>query len=325
MGSRKIIMLVGSILIGAIAGLVLLNYVQGVEEDVENRVARVDVFVITQDVIAGTTASEVQQTSRIQQQQIESTFRPATAITDLAQIQGRVAVSNLAANQVLVAGMFEDPQTVETTYADLIADDHVAFSMEIDKDKAVNGFVEPGNFVDLIHLGAPPETPGEENAFETSAASSPYSQPARYLYRGVRIVSIGNEIAGQARPVAADGAPAAAPTADDAGTLSITLAVPTNAAQRILSVNPDSLVLSLLPADWEPVSQGNVILDEILIDADLPGEDPTQITPDGPAGFVDELADAAEAAADQDAEAAFSDDPVTGTDEDAGGDDGATE
>ena len=47
-------MLVGSILIGAIAGLVLLNYVQGVEEDVENRVARVDVFVITQDVIAGT-------------------------------------------------------------------------------------------------------------------------------------------------------------------------------------------------------------------------------------------------------------------------------
>ena len=81
----------------------------------------------------------------------------------------------------------------------------------------------------------------------------------------------------------------------------------------------------MLPADWEPVSQGNVILDEILIDADLPGEDPTQITPDGPAGFVDELADAAEAAADQDAEAAFSDDPVTGTDEDAGGDDGATE
>ena len=321
-------MLVGSILIGAIAGLVLLNYVQGVEEDVENRVARVDVFVISGDVVAGTTASEVQQTSRIVQQQIESTFRPATAITDLSQIQGRVAVSNLAANQVLVAGMFEDPETVETTYSDLIADNHVAFSMEIDASRAVNGFLEAGDFVDLIHLGQPPQPVGEDDAFETSAASTPYTQPARYLYRGVRIVSIGNEIAGQARPIEPDAAPAAEPAAAG-GPLSITLAVPTNAAQRILSVSPESLVLSLLPADWEPVSQANDVLEEILFDADLPGEDPTQITPDGPAGFIDQLADSAaddaSATTDivvEDAPAGIDDNADADADADGGGDDG---
>ena len=302
MGSRKIIMLVGSILIGALAGFALLSYVQGVEQEVQESVARVPVFVIAGDVTEGETASSVTQTNRIVQAEIESSFRPQTAVTNLEQIQGRIAVSDLAANQVLVAGMFEDPETVSTSYSDLIANDHVAFSMNISKDRAVNGFVEPGDFVDIVVLGAPPSTPGDEDAFETSAASSPYTSPARYLYRGVRIVSINDDIVGQSRPLA-DGTTAAAtgPESTDAGTLNITLAVPVGAAQRILSVDAGSIVLSLLPGDWDPAAQANEVLEEILIDAELPGENPTLITPDGPEGFVDQLAEELEAAEDEDA------------------------
>jgi Flp pilus assembly protein CpaB len=288
-GSRKIIMLVGSILIGALAGFALLNYVQGVEQDVRQEVVRVPVFVISSDVPAGTTASDVQQTNRIQQREVESAFRPANAITDLSQIQGRISVSSLAANQILVDGMFEDPEVIETTYADLIADDHVAFSITIDKAKAVNGFIEPGDFVDMIVLGDPPATPGEEDAFETSAASSPYDRPARYLYRGVRIVSIGQEIAGQSRS-AVEGEDAPVPE-EETGDLNITLAVPPGAAQRILSVSEGDIVLSLLPSDWSPAAQTNEVLEEILIASDLPGEDPTLITPYGQEGFVDDLAE----------------------------------
>ena len=188
-------------------------------------------------------------------------------------------MSNLAANQILVDGMFEDPEVIETTYADLIAEDHVAFAITIEKSKAVNGFIEPGDFVDMIVLGDPPTTPGEEDAFETSAASSPYDRPARYLYRGIRIVSIGTEIAGQSR---GDDEAEALPEGEDSGGLSITLAVPAGAAQRILSVNEGDIVLSLLPSSWTPTAQTNEVLDEILIDADLPGENPTLITPYGP-------------------------------------------
>ena len=108
----------------------------------------------------------------------------------------------------------------------------------------------------------------------------------------IRDRSIGSEIVGQSRPVAEDGAPAAgAPAPEAAAQLNITLSVPTGAAQRILSVDSSRIVLSLLPAGWTPTAQANEVLDDLLIDADLPGEDPNQITPDGPEGFIDELAD----------------------------------
>ena len=134
MGNKKIIMLVGSILLGALAGFALLGYVRGVQDDVLEEVSRVPVFVVSQTIQEGTTASAAQATISIQESEIESQFRPATAITDLSQIDGQIAVANLAANQVLVAGMFADPSVVQTTFSDQIDPDHVAFSVTIDEE-----------------------------------------------------------------------------------------------------------------------------------------------------------------------------------------------
>ena len=290
MGSRKILMLVGSILIGALAGFALLNYVQGVEDDVRQETARVDVWVISQPVPAGTTATDVERTGRLELRDIESTFRPNNAVTDLSQIEGRVAVSNLAANQILVQGMFDDPEVVETTFADLIQPNHVAISLNIPPDRAVAGFVNPGDFVDVIALGDPLPPLGEEDAFDTAARQTPYQRPARYLYRGVRIIAINDEIVNvggrSADPDSADTTDAAVEA------LSITIAVPSDSAQRILSVPESNIVLSLLPQNWEPQAQSNVVLEEILNDAALPGERADQVTPYGRNGFEDLFEDA---------------------------------
>ena len=199
MGSRKIIMLVGSILIGALAGFALLNYVNGVEQDVRQETQRVEVWVISADVDAGTTAADVQGTNRLEIRQVESQFRPANAISDLSQIQGRIAVNNLAANQILVQGMFDDPEAIETTFADLIEPDQIAFSITIDASRAVAGFVEPGDFVDIIHRGTyTPDLGADDTLLDLSAEDSPYTRPARFLFRGVRIIGIGDEFVGQA-------------------------------------------------------------------------------------------------------------------------------
>lgn len=284
-------MLVGSILIGALAGFALLNYVQGVEQDVRQETQRVDVWVVSANVPAGTTASDVQQTNRLELRQVESAFRPSNAVSNLSQIQGRVAVSNLAENQILVEGMFDDPEVIETTFADLIEEDQVAFSLTIDPKRAVGGFIEPGDFVDMIVLGDEYVPPGEPDAFEAAATRSPYTKPARYLYRGVRIIGINDQIVGQTQD-----ADSVVPEAEGEETaLSITLAVPANAAQRILSVSETDLVLSLLPDGWTPEARPNEIEEAILLDEELPGEDPTIITPYGENGFIDELADQLEA------------------------------
>ena len=285
MGSRKILMLVGSILIGALAGFALLNYVQGVEDDVRQETARVEVWVINQTVPVGTTATDVEQTGRLELRDIESTFRPNNAVTDLTQIQGRVAVSTLAANQILVQGMFEDPEVVQTTFADLIQPEHVAISLNISPDRAVSGFVNPGDFVDVIALGDPLPPLGEEDAFDTAARQTPYQRPARFLYRGVRIIAINGDIVGTSGPATDDDSIDTTDAALEA--LSITFAVPSDSAQRILSVPESNIVLSLLPQNWEPRAQSNVVLEEILNDAELPGERADQVTPYGRDGFAD--------------------------------------
>ena len=284
-------MLVGSILIGALAGFALLNYVQGVEDDVLQKTQRVEVWVVAANVPAGTTASDVQQTGRLELRQIESTFRPSNAVSNLSQIQGRVAVSNLAENQILVEGMFDDPEVIATTFADLIEEDQVAFSLTIDPKRAVGGFIEPGDFVDMIVLGDEYVPPGEPDAFDASATRSPYTSPARYLYHGVRIIGIDEQIVGQA----AEDAPAVEGEGGENSALSITLAVPADAAQRILSVAESDLVLSLLPDGWTPEARPNDIEEDIILDVLLPGEDPQVITPYGESGFIDELADQLEA------------------------------
>ena len=290
MGSRKILMLVGSILIGALAGFALLNYVQGVEDDVRQETARVEVWVVSQPVPAGTTAADVERTGRLELREIESTFRPNNAVTDLSQIEGRVAVGNLAANQILVQGMFDDPEVVETTFADLIQPDHVAISLNISPDRAVAGFVNPGDFVDVIALGDPLPPLGEEDAFDTAARQTPYQRPARYLYRGVRIIAINDKLVGDGSSSADDDSADTTDAAIEA--LRITIAGPSDSAQRILSVPESNLVLGLLPQNWEPRAQSNVVLDEILNDAELPGERADQVTPYGRNGFQDLFAEA---------------------------------
>lgn len=303
-------MLVGSILIGAIAGFALLNYVNGVEQDIVNEQARVEVWVVAQDIAAGTTAADVNNTGGLELRQVETQFRPANAVTDLSQIQGRVAVNNLAANQILVTGLFDDPETVETTFADLIEPDQVAFTIPISSLQAVGGLVKPGDFVDMIvvqNFTAPVTADTGLDVFDTVVQDSVYDNVARFLYRGVRIIGVNDSFVGQEPDVDAEGAPAEA-----TGSLEVTFALPADVAQRILSVNAADIVLTLQPDDWDPTNPqigavSNEIPELIQFGGDLPGENPAELTPYGPDGFIDLLADEAAQAGSDDAAADVSD------------------
>ena len=196
-------MLVGSILIGAIAGFALLNYVNGVEDNIQSEQARVEVWVVAQDISAGTTASDVNNTGGLELREVETQFRPANAVTDLSQIQGRVAVNNLAANQILVTGMFDDPEAIETTFNDLIETDQIAFTIAMDSLSAVGGQVEPGDFVDIIvqsNFTPPVLDDTGLDVFQSAAQDSVYTSPARFLYRGVRILGVNDDFVGQEEP-----------------------------------------------------------------------------------------------------------------------------
>ena len=317
-GSRKIMMLVGSILIGAIAGFALLNYVRGVEDNIVSETARVEVWVVAQDIAAGTTAADVNLTNRLEQREVETQFRPANAVTDLSQISGRIAVNNLAANQILVTGMFDDPEAVETTFNDLLENDQIAFTISMDRLRAVGGLVEPGDFVDIIvssNFTPPTLDDTGLDVFQSTAQDSVYQRPARFLYRGVRVLGVNDDFVGQS---AEEAVPGAQP--EPTGALQLTFALPANATQKILSVSTGDLILALNPDDFDPTTEDNgavpnQIPELIQFGDDLPGEDPEQLTPYGPDGF-DFDALVAEAGDDAAADNAAADDAVTGLFED---------
>ncbi len=272
--------LIVAIAVGALAAFALMRYVRGVEDDANAESELVPVLIVTQDIAEATTA-DVAQVS-IASTLVPVEFRPANAVESLDQIAGKVAAADLATNQILVPGMFIDPQVASVSFADLLTENLEAVALSFDQIRAVGGYLAPGDEVNMVITGLTPPAETEEGADaatpeeDAAAAASPFQSPARYLYQRVKIIAIGNQL-----PALPGQAPTQTLQANGGGT--IIFALPPDAVQRILSVPAGSLYLTLVPADYEATPL-EPLSEEELIGA-LPGEDGRLLTPYGPEGF----------------------------------------
>ncbi|CAN5541670.1 hypothetical protein BH20ACT2_BH20ACT2_22740 [soil metagenome] len=263
--------------VGALAALALRGYVGGVEDRANRGAERVRVLRIDTDIARGAFGQEA--SASISVDEIPREFFPANAVDDLSRIDNLVAVTDLAANQILVDGMFVTPDVGQISSAERLdqvrGQDMTALTISVDEVRGVAGLIVPGDQVNILVTQV-----GEagEGAPAGTAAASVFDQQARYLYQKVRVLYVDQNPVPQPGEVqqAAAGAPAP-PAPANKGLL--TLLVPADAAQRIASVEPGRLYLTLVADDYEPVPM-------IPIDpaAPLPGEDPARLTPYGPDG-----------------------------------------
>ncbi len=298
--------LIGAIAIGCIAAFVLWNYIQNVKSDLEAGAEVVPVYVVSADVLKGTTGEDAQRTS-IEVRQVPADIRPANAISDLNQIAGMVALNDLAANQVLVPGMFVDPLVARTSFADLITPGNVAYTFSVSAAKAVGGFVAPGDEVNMLisvggtDLGEDDENAtdgGEDNNIDNLLGSQGSNgdgrneddriacfdcainvTPHRYLYQRVKILAVGTSLTPQPGD-AAEPDTGIAPT----GGGSYTVLVPDEVAQLLASIDQGAITFTLLPEDYQATPLPPLDDDNFLI---LPGEDPERLTPWGPDGYIE--------------------------------------
>ncbi len=150
MGSRRTVILIAAVLIGAIAAYALYNYVNGVEDRAYHNAKRVQVFVVKQPIAKGTPGDQAVGDKLVQAGQIPQEFRPATAITDTAVLNGKVALTNLVPGQVVVDGMFVDQATAFVTFSERIPVDQVAVTVSVDQVHGVAGLLVPGDKVNLM-------------------------------------------------------------------------------------------------------------------------------------------------------------------------------
>lgn len=279
MSSRRTLILIAAIVVGALAAFAIFNYVGGIEDRAYENAERVPVIRVAQDVPRGLDGATASSEGYFEQAEIPEEFLPSTAITDVDTILAKIAVTDLAANQVLVEGMFVDPVDSLITAARRIPTGQVAITMSVDGIRGVGGLIVPGDLVNmmLVPPGCEEQAPvqGEATTPTTNGAevnTAPLPVCARYLYQAVRILFVGQT------PVPLPGETTAGATTGGGGVL--TLAVPNAAAQVLASIPAGDVYLTLLPADYTPEPLPAQQPLEVF-----PGEDGAQLTPYGPEGF----------------------------------------
>jgi pilus assembly protein CpaB len=282
--SRRTLILVAAVVLGAAAAFALFTYVRGIEDRAHGQAERVQVYKIVQDIPKGTFGDEAFGQGYIEVASIPREFRPGNAITDPAEIDGLVALSDLAANQVVVSNQFVSQASSLSTFAGLLNNNEVAITVTVDQVRGVAGLLVPGDFVNVLVNS--PETTGvaageddpEEGGGPAPEANDPYVQPARFLYQKVQILAVGQE----RRLEPGETATTDTEEGETAETGLITFAVPADAAQRIASVTPENIYLTLVPRDYQAEPLPPIDENEVL-----PGEDGQQLTPYGPEGRLD--------------------------------------
>jgi pilus assembly protein CpaB len=236
------LILVAAVLIGVVAAFGLYQYVQKVEEDAKPN--PVTVYVIKNPITRGTPFESAQ--ASIVEKTIPAEFRPDTYVTNKAELANKVAITDLAANQVLVQNMFVDPKTASTSFRDRLEDPNlVAIAIPVDGVRGLTGYLQGGDLVNILITKGGDEgvaTPDEGLISE----QVPYTKSARYLYQRVKVLAVGESV----DPLPGEAVPEADGTESPTLGGSIVLLVPADVAQRIASVRPSDIYLTLIPDDW---------------------------------------------------------------------------
>jgi pilus assembly protein CpaB len=287
MSSRRTLILIAAIAVGALAAFAIFNYVQGIEDRANEDVQRVQVIKVTEPIPQGMSGREARELGYLDiDAAIANEFYPPTAVIDPAEIDTKIAVTDLAPNQVVVQNMFVERDNSLITNARRIVSGRVAITISVDNVRGVAGLIVPGDFVNMMAIpaGSLCEEGGDTTEEAAPTTTTPgdltdllvFCSPARMVYQGVQVLFVDRSpepLPGE--QVATDGT---APAPTNTGLL--TLSVPPDAAQRIASVGADQWYLTLIPPDYTPT----VLPPFDPTVPNLPGEDPLILTPYGPTG-----------------------------------------
>lgn len=222
---RRLVVIGIAVVAGLLAAYAAYAYLQGSESRAYEGAQLVRVFKVTKDVPKGMGGDEALSKEFVKADEVPREFRPGSALTDLTSIKGKVAVTTLSANQVLVDGMFVDPRVAQVTAAQRIPAGNVAVTVSADAVHGVANLLVPGDLVNIMVT--------VEGA-------------QRVLLQNVPVLFIG----ATAAPQAGDTQVVANP-----GSGLITFAVPAGDAARIAFASQQSngLYLALVPPDNKPV------------------------------------------------------------------------
>jgi len=106
MTPKRAIVVVVAVAVGIVAAALSYSYLNGAQNRAYKNAKLVSAYVVAKPVPQALTGTEAISGGYIQQKSMPVEFRPGSAITNLASIEGKQAISSFSPGQVVVSAMF---------------------------------------------------------------------------------------------------------------------------------------------------------------------------------------------------------------------------
>ncbi|UDY36068.1 Flp pilus assembly protein CpaB [Dermatobacter hominis] len=267
MSSRRTLILIGAVVIGALAAFLTLSYVRGVENRSDEAAQMVEVVVAAGPIAKGSSSDAAIEGQQLVMEKRRQDELPASPVRRFADIQGQVAAVDLGGGEVITASMFVPATALNGSKSANLDKGNVAITITVDEAAGVAGLVQPGDNINILANYCSVTTGGASGGTEggdacalqrNGAAGSgavTLGEPSSYLFQGVKVLAVGQSL-GQpvaAAPAAEGADPATATTAPPAASPLITVQLPPDQAQLLASLRSASLYLTLNRPDYTPV------------------------------------------------------------------------
>ncbi len=274
MGKRTLVLIVALVLAG-VAGAAVWVFLSNVEEDIKAGQELVPVFKANATIAEGTSGdlllSQLTATPpSMYADTIATEDRPDNAIATEQELQafltGKVAAGPISGNQVITRDQFVSAAVQVKPLADAISEGKQAITIAASAERGLNGFINPGDRINVIVTVAIPEEPSEEEiptgipvATTLAPGEEPQAPPeitlTRFVLQGLPVLAVGQEIRPDEEtpaPVDVD-APVGEEHVDERRDI-ITLEVGAEEAERLVfSYEQGSVWLTLVPEDFTAV------------------------------------------------------------------------
>jgi Flp pilus assembly protein CpaB len=262
--SRRTLILIGALVIGALAAFLTLNYVRGVESRSDQAAELVGVVVATGPLPKGTAADAAAQSGLIGIEQRRRADLPANAVLRMADIGGYTSTIDLAGGEVVTTAMFANTRKAASGAAPELEPGKVAITVQTEGAAGLGSNLQPGDRVNVL-ARACVDRPGDGGSggdcpivrSGAGAGDIKFTQAYGYILQNVRVIGIGTAIGEPVANPSDRTDPTAQQAAEEqrkaeAATGHVTLEVTLEEAALLANFKDADLYFTLAPLDYVP-------------------------------------------------------------------------
>jgi pilus assembly protein CpaB len=145
---RRVIAAIAAILLGAVGGAVMLSYVGGADKRAMAGLQPVSVLVVSKLIPEGTPAEKLAQL--VANKTLPAEAVAAGTVSNLGQVSGRVATTDLQPGEQLLASRFVSPQSLDKSGELTIPKGMEQISISLEPQRVLGGNLSPGATVGLF-------------------------------------------------------------------------------------------------------------------------------------------------------------------------------